>query len=197
MLAAITSELRTELQGRGVPYQVVYGPERVDQSVLARSHVVVQRDRQLGDSVDPAPAKHHNPHAIFVRWIGAMVTVYARSLESGATVAEHERIADMVADQIMLSLRVIVARRKSAMRFAGVPKLLSRDELEARELLTWPGVVYELRLAVGRGVRDAAYDGEGAVEKAAGADFGVSTTLDTSASPGANTDLPGATTRAS
>lgn len=191
MLAAITYQLREALEARGVPFPVVYGPQRLAQSVLADPHVVVERDRQQGDTVRPPTVVMRNPRLDHVRGVGAVVRVFAKSGDLGAKVEDHERVADHVLDQVLVALRAIVAARRTWWRIKSA-RLLSGAELEAREILGWPGVVYELRCEIDRGVTDANYAGEGRGEKSP---TDIKTSLDTSGSPGPSTSLPGATTR--
>lgn len=196
MLAAITYELRELLKARGVPYPVGYGPERSTQSVAVDSHIVVERDRERGDEFKPPPTSRYNPHLDHSRDIGAICRVFARSTLSGAGPEDHERVADTVVDQVAIVLRAIISRRRTfwAVRSA---KLMTAAEM-AYAGITWPGVVYELRFTVSRGVTDATFQGEIAGESTFGGAHGttVSTTLDTSDSPAGSNDLPSATTRA-
>lgn len=194
MLAAITDQLRDELQTRLVPLSVVYGPERTIQGSTARPHIVVERDRQQGDTFGAAPTHSRNPELVFRRGIGAVVRIFAESTVSGAGQANHERMADKVVNQILLALREIIIARKTDFRIKAA-RFLTVDEL-AEAGLTYPGVVYELRLEVDMGVTDMAYDDEAAGEAEYGDTWtSVSTTLDTSDSPEPTTDLPGASTR--
>ncbi len=195
MLAAITSQLREALVTRKVPYPLVYGPERLTQGSSVSSHIVVERDRQSGDTWQAAKTHSKNPQRIFARGIGGVVRIYAESTRRGASTEDHERIADQVVNQVMMALRVIVVARRSEMRIRS-SRLLTLDEL-AEAGLTYPGVVYELRLEIGMGVDDENYAAEAPAEATMGGEGGVSvvTTLDTSGSPEPTTDLPSASTR--
>jgi hypothetical protein len=196
MLSAICNELRAALQARGVPYDVVYGPERMAQSSLARTHIVLERDRTLGDAYLPPTTHTRNPRLDHVRRIGAVLTVYARSGEPGATIADHERLADHIVDQALVALRGIVAARRTLWDVTGA-RLLSAGESADRALEAWAGVVYEVKLAIDRGVADTPFDGAAAVERTMGGATGarIGTALNITGSPGTSTDLPGATTR--
>lgn len=196
MLAAITYQVRDALEARGVPYPVSYGPERTGQTSMADPHIVIERDRDQGDGINPATTNRRNPQLVFVRPIGAVFRVYARSTLPSAGPADHERVADKVVDQILVVLREIVAARKTFMRF-GSAGLLTAAALEELSLQTWSGVVYQVRFQVDRGVTTANYEGEIAAESEFGDSPGtsVSTTLDTDDSPEVNLDLPSATTR--
>ena len=195
MLAAIVSQLREALVARKVPYPLVYGPERLEQGSSVRPHIVVERDRQSGDTWQAAKTNNANPQRIFARGIGGVVRIFAQSTKRGAAVEDHERIADKLVNQTMMALREIVVARRSALSIKS-SRLLTLAEL-AEAGLTYPGAVYELRIEIGMGVDDENYAAETPAETTMGGEGGVSvtTTLDTSGSPEPTTDLPGAKTR--
>jgi hypothetical protein len=206
VLLSISYQLREDLQARGVPFDVVYGPERLGQTPLAASHIVLERDRATGDELLPVTAHRRNPRVDHVRGIGATLRVFARSTAAGAGPGDHERVADRVVDQCLISLRAIVAARRTQWRLRSA-KLLSADEAGERGLETWPGVIYEARFVIDRGVADAGWTEAETAAAAAGtatadeATFGgahgvsVATTLDTSDGPAGSDELPSATTR--
>lgn len=201
MLAAITDQLRAALEARGVPVKsipVIYGPESLGQTTLAQSHIVVERDRMAGDTWGPSRVPMRNPKQVFSVSVGAVCRIFARSSLSGARNQDHERIADTLAAQTMIALREIIIARKTLWQVTS-SKLLTKDEMSERDLQTWAGVVYEIRFSIDRAALDTDYAGEAAAEATAGGTdgFGVVTTLDTSTSTGAGTDLPDATTRVS
>lgn len=195
MLAAITAQLRDALQSRKVPHPVVYGPERLVQSSAVLPHIVIERDRQQGDTVGPPKTRSKNPQRVFVRGIGAVARVFCQSTLAGAGIEDHERDADKVINQLLVALRGIVLARKSDLRVSSSRFLTSAELAEAG--LTYPGVVYEMRFVVDMGVADGNYAAETAAESTFGGVGGttVSTTLDLTDSPEPTTDLPGATTR--
>ncbi len=153
MLLAMSYQLREAFKTRGVPYPLVYGPERPGQTVLAAPHLVLERDRENGDSIAPPVAHRRNPRVDHVRWIGSTLRVFARSTTAGAGPGDHEREADRVVDQAMMSLRAIVSARRTLWQIQSA-KLLTADEAGERGLETWPGAIYEVRFAVARGVAD-------------------------------------------
>lgn len=205
MLAAIAIQLGEMLADRGVPYPVVYGPERMSHGSATTPHVTVERSRALGDSTRPNKTIRDNPRVVFVRSIGAVCRVYARSTQSGAAPADHERVADAVVDQILVCLRTIAGGRRTIFESRD-GRFLSAVDLDERGLQAWAGVVYELPFTIARGVTDGVYAGESALaygttpaaaEATAGGEhgFGVAITLDVGESSGSSETLPGATTR--
>lgn len=196
MLLAICYQLREALTARGVPWDVVDGPERLGQTTTAIPHIVLERDRQTGDLYAPPTTDRRNPRLDHVRWIGAVLRVFAKSSVASARPMDHEREADLIVDQCMVALRGIVSARKTLWQI-GSAKLLTADEANERGLESWPGVIYEVRFAVARGVTDAPFDGTTASEATFGGAHGVgtSTTLDLSDGPDGSEELPSATTR--
>jgi len=196
MLYTITQELKTALAAKGCPVPVVYGPER--SGGLIGQRIVVERDRQSGDQFTGPRSQQRNPGLVDVRAIGSVLRVYAQSGVAGANVWDHERVADQVIDLVTVALRRIVSARKTLWRI-GAAKLLSSDELELRGLKTWPGVVYELRFQIDRGVFDYTWTGDAKPEATMGGTGGVTVTAPTvtitgGAGTAVPTALPAATT---
>ena len=210
MLYAISIQLGEALAARKVPYRVTYGPEPIPQGITS-PHIVILRDRKTGDHVT-APRQTSaqttltapNPHVVMNRFLGATCRVFAKSTKASAIVADHERIADQVIDQVLVALRSIVNARRNTWTL-GAGHLLTDDEIKALGLEAWPGGVYEQAFSIDRGVTDRPYAGEstaahGEPTKADEAIMGtdvttVATTIDDSESPGVSTTLPDATTR--
>lgn len=158
MLYEISKEVSTELAAQGCPVPVVYGPERQGATGVAitTSRIVFERDRSGGDSSGPGRGRTVNPKMLYTRNVGAVCRVFAQSTESGARVQDHERLADLVWDKVEVALYKVIAKRKDAWRVAS-SKLLSAEELAMRGLEVWPGVVYEVRFTVSRGVYDTTW----------------------------------------
>lgn len=195
MLPNVTAEISTAMVAKGAPYPVVYGPLRTAPGVNSPSQIVVQRDRQRGDTVETAPSHRHNPRLVFKRAIGGLVHIFAHSRAPGASVGDHERVADKLVDQLLVAILKVSQARIQPFRVTE-SRLMSAQELEEQALTTWPGVVYLMRFQIDRGVTDADWSGEGAGEATFGdGGAGIGTTIDTSSGPAAQTDLPSATTR--
>ena len=208
MLLAISYQLRTALTAAGVPYPVVYGPEQLGQTVMAKPHIVLERDRQSGDALRPPTTHRRNPRLDHVRAIGATLRVFARSTTAAPGPGDHEREADRIVDQCLVALRGIVSARRTMWELRSA-KLLTVEEAEAIGLETWPGVIYEVRFAVDRGVTALGWAEAAAAAGAAGTNAadeslgfggahgpGTETTVDTDDSPGGPGGiLPGSTTR--
>lgn len=179
MIYELQKELAAELEARGVPYPVLYGPESAQTTTPAvRSRIVLERDRKQGDRFDGPRSVHVNHQLSAVRAIGCVLRIYAASTAAGARVQDHERLADALLDRVTVALRKCVNVRKTLHRITAA-KLLDGDELELRGLATWPGVVYELRFEIDRGVFDRDWDGSAAPEAAIGGQDGVVITSST------------------
>jgi hypothetical protein len=172
MLYEISKELSSALSVVGCPLRVVYGPEPKTTG-LTDSRIVIERDRKAGDQFTGPRSQQRNPKLIDVRAIGCVLRVYAQSTLAGASVYDHERIADQAIDQIDVAMRTIINTRKTMWRVTSA-KLLSADELQLQGLTVWPGVVYEMKFQVDRGVLRTTWAGEAADEATMGGEGGVS-----------------------
>jgi hypothetical protein len=196
MLAAITDQLRDKLSDRGVPYKVFYGPERLTPGSLAQSHIVVFRDRAGGDTYLGAQNNQQNPPVVNSQTIRGRIRIFAHSTLTSANVWDHERVADRVADQVVIALRVILVERKNPEKIVS-GRLLTSAELGETGQQRWPGVVYEIRFGFNRAIFDVNYADEAAGEATFGSP-GIKTVgndMETDTSQTLNPDLPSATTR--
>lgn len=172
MMHSITLEVGAELRARGVPFAVVYGPERMGTTVTSAPRIVIERDRKAGDGVGPARSVHTNPHMRAVRAIGCVARIFGKSNAAGAGVQDHEAIADQLVDKVLVALDKVVRSNQTLWRPVS-GKFLTAEDLAARGLTTWPGVVYELQFTVDRGVFDTDFAGEAAPETSLGGVDGV------------------------
>jgi len=172
----IHKEVATELKAQGCPLPVVYGPERQGLgAALPASRIVFERDRSRGDVAKPGKARTSNPRMVAARAMGAVCRIYAQSTLTGAAGHDHERLADQAVDLVTVALHKVIGRRQTEWAISSA-KLLSREELALRGLEVWPGVVYEMRFAVDRGVFDATWAGEAVEELPVADDLIVSKT---------------------
>lgn len=154
MIHEIAKELDAKLKAKGVPVRVVTGPERTD-GQAQRERIVLERDRDSGDSFGPVRSQHGNPKARMTRTVGCLMRIYAQSTSAGAAVYEHERRAETILDRIVCSLDdVIRGDRKSSWALRD-GKFTSPTDLQQSQ--TWSGALYELRFSVDRSVFDRAW----------------------------------------
>jgi len=163
MLHAISLELAPALKARGVPFPVVYGPERLDVMSVGKTRIVLERDRGGGDSVGAGRARTRNPRLILTRGIGFVLRVFAQSTESGAGVWNHERLADSIVDKVLVCLTGIIEERRTLWRIAS-SGLVPAIELSQVGLERWPGVVYQITGSIDRGVADTSWSDAAAPE---------------------------------
>lgn len=195
----LTQALRAELIARKVPYELVYGPEHMTQGPRSRSHIVLKRDDQAGDGWGPPKSRTTtNPTYRYTRMIGFVLLVFVESTKAGASVEDHEDVADAVVNQLGLALQTIMHEQRSQWR-PRTSRFLTAAELEEANLSAWPGRVYMLPFEIDQGIYDTGWDLDEAYEAEAGGDdgFATSTTLDTSGETFGPSGLPGATTRKS
>lgn len=177
--------LRTALKAKGVPFECVYGPQQVPDTVGA-TRIEMFRDYESGETLNASRAVHRNPRMVRTRLTPAVVRIFARSTIKGAQRHDHERLADRLADLCLVALHDIAREQR-------VPMNVQRAGLVADATTDgWAGVVYELRLTIERGVFDLTYQGAAANEASLTAASGR-TDVDIDG-PGAPDGLPGATT---
>lgn len=163
MIKGIAIRVQDELKAKGVPFGLVYGPERQASTPSSPSRIVIERDRKAGDGFGPARSVHTNPRMRAVRAIGCVARIFAKSNKAGADVGDHEGVCDAVVDKVTIALDKVIRSDQTLWTIVS-GKLLNQEELAARDLTTWPGVVYELAFTIDRGVFDTDYAGEAASE---------------------------------
>lgn len=192
MIYEITKEIATELIAKGYPFPVVYGPER-GSVAFTHPRIVIERDRQGSDPTKAPKARTPNPKMMFVRGIACVCRIFAKSNLPGAGVHDHERQADQAADKLTIALFRAIRLRFTECEIQPA-KLMSASDLKFEGLESWPGVVYEIKFSVDRGVFDTNWVGEKAPETVLTAEnFGNTTVLITGSTAGNNV-MPTATT---
>lgn len=173
ILYGITLELAAALKAVGVPYPVVYGPERTIPTTPAQvTRIVVERDRGGSDEIQGARANHTNPRLHGVTGLASRLRIYATSTRPHAAIQDHEGIADELRSKARVHLDKII--RGNETLWAPVSaRFLTQAELDAEGLTTWPGVVYELKFTVDVGDFDTNFAGEAADEIEIGGPDGV------------------------
>lgn len=193
MIYEISREVAAELVTRGCPLPVVYGPERVNAGALTRSRIVFERDRQGGDAVKAPPSRVQRTATVnstptrapivLARALGVIVRVWASSTVAGAAVQDHEAEAEAAADQVLVALRKAIAVRHTLWGVTSARYLdaasLAAAGIRVDGLESWPGVVYELRLTIDRGVFDSVWSGAGAETVTLGTEAGQVPTVST------------------
>lgn len=159
MLYALARIAETELQLRGCPVRVMYGPERMQDTALTDTRIVFQRSRRARDRISSPSSSKLNPSRRAERELDALVQVIARSSLDGAQLHDHEELADQIVDMLIVVLQIAAARSKTTVALNG-GSFLSTQALALEGMESWPGVVYELTFSVQRGVFDRSWAGD-------------------------------------
>lgn len=158
MIYEMGRSLEALMRARNFPVAVVYGPDGLDRIVGANTHVlVVERDREAGDTVGPARGAQRNARRLFTFAIGVRVTVFARSQIPGAHLGDHERECERIVRGLLASLHRWAASERAAPLEFGPCGMV---EIEGYEKL--PGCKYALQFRVPTGLEDLAYTHEAA-----------------------------------
>lgn len=165
MLYELTQELRARLAGKGVPFTVIYGPER-GEGAFAHERIVIDELAE-GDAFGAAVAGPRGPNGSrMTSTIGAVARIYAQSHVTGAAVHDHRRRARAALDAVLVALDDLLrgSRRNGWSPTAG--RFLLPADLADSE--TWPGAVYELRFELSRSVLALAWPASEGADGATG-----------------------------
>ena len=168
MIYRMTRDLETLLQERKFPVRVAFGPERTTRDASFDSGIVIERDRGASDSFDVAHGQHVNPRRSSSRYLATKATIYARSSLPGAHEGDNEDLCEQYLDALITALRDWSIQAVNAEVQITDDRYSDDPEFEA-----WPGVVYELKFRVPRGVSKRDFSGFGRPE---GSPAGVVTT---------------------
>ena len=159
MIRQMSRELTELLIARKYPLHVEFGPERTTRDAPYASVIVVERDLAASDSFEPPRGAHTNPRKKSARYLSAVATIYASSALAGAMPGEHEDLAEIYIDAFLTALSdwAILAIHEECQITDG--RYVVPEGFEA-----WPGVVYQLKFRVPRGVYKRDYDGLGRPE---------------------------------
>lgn len=154
LIYEVSRELGLRLKARKYPFRVHYGPERTNRESNASPVILVCRDRADGEDIQPAVGQQANGRKIATRLQGVEIKIYAQSSLPHATLQEHEELADYLVDAVLVSLYEIAAAEKMGTLEFTEARFMYSNELvtEKGEPEHWPGVVFLLRLKIGRGV---------------------------------------------
>ncbi len=163
MLYEFHKEIAALLAAKGQPAAVRFGPERVSCERFPGQVIVIEHD-EAGDQLAPPAGFSRNPRRVADRMIGAQATIYARSSLPAAHRGDHERECEKVIDAFTVALVAwgvnVVKSPKgapvSSMRYVK-PKASDGSELSPE---VWPGVAYEIKFRVPRGVFERTFVAE-------------------------------------
>lgn len=157
MIYEFSKDVQGFLAEKKYPVRVVFGPERITRERYSFGHaIVIEHDPDAGDQVSAPPAAVRNPRLVRKRVLGAKATIYARSSLPNAHRGDHERECEKIVDALIAAFYRWGAEGKVGdlpITKAGFIKPPEGPEV-------WPGVAYEIRFGLPRGVYDREYVGE-------------------------------------
>lgn len=157
MLYEISRELDAALQLQGVPFRVVYGPERAP-AATSLGRIVIDHGGERVDTFEPAKGTKPVDKSRGVRRQGAKLRIYAQNTSSGARVTDHRRLAEHVLDRVFCELDILIQRRRNAWAMGSGGFLLPEDLAQSE---TWPGAIYEASFWVDRALTRVDWTGAG------------------------------------
>jgi hypothetical protein len=163
MLYEFHKEIAALLARKGQPAAVRFGPERVSRAKFPGQVIVIEHD-ESGDQLAAPQGISRNPRKVFDRMIGAQATIYARSSLPNAHRGDHERECEKIVDAFTVALyswAVTVVKSPKSAPISGMRYIKPKD-VDGSEITpeVWPGVVYEIKFRVARGVYDRTYTAE-------------------------------------
>lgn len=162
MLYEFCKDIRGFLAAKKYPVAVRHGPERITRETCREGHAVVfERDTDSGDQLTPPAARNGGPgEPPFLRAVvlGCKATIYARSVLPNAHRGDHERECEKIRDAVICAMyKWGVAGRVGDLPISKMGYVPAKPE-EGPEV--WPGLRYEIRFGLPRGVYDREYVGE-------------------------------------
>lgn len=171
MIYEIAREVATAMASRGFPFRVEYGPPRVAgiASPGAGGRIIIMRDRETPDAFEASRGLTRGGGSgtwpTGNRLQACVARVEMRSTAAGAGIHDHERLCESAVDMLWTALADALRGRNNELRIAG-GRYLDQAALQALGLEQWPGVVYELRFSVSRGVEARTFEGDAPMETA-------------------------------
>lgn len=164
MIFAIREGVRTYLRDHLFPVDVTIGATNTDAHGAARfrHRVVLDRDRQGGDTLREPIGSKGNPRRVMTRMVGYTATIYALAPTPGALPWEHENEVDKIADAVLIALRDWVVTEGAAVLEITSARMLTPDEMQGSQ--TAPSAGYQMQFKIGRSVDRRDYDGAGETE---------------------------------
>lgn len=157
MIFQMSLDIAVTLAARKFPFNVIYAPESTERKGYINA-ITIERDRSGGDKVVGNQANKQNPKAEAIRLLGVVARVYAVSQLDGSMINNHENLCDQVVDALVIEVLKWGTAAKVGRPTFTSSRYLTAEERNTEE--TWPGVVYELRFAMPRGIRDITFEKE-------------------------------------
>lgn len=170
MLYGVSRLLEAALKAQGVPFPVVFGPERGNPVTAAHGRIVIEHGGPGADNIRPPLATHRNPTVHFNRIQGAFLRIFARSNLANAQWHDHTELAEAVLGHVLAELDVIVRGGRNNLSFAAGGFVQLDDSAGSN---TWPGAIYELPFGIDRAIERRTWAGGKAGEVTIGTDVTI------------------------
>lgn len=154
---ALADDVAARLRARRFPVAVLYGPEALEREGYQGPTIVIARDDTGGDTFRAPAGAQRNARNVWERGLALIVGVFAASTLPGARREDHEALADILTDASLVALYEACKASRLAAPELGGGRFLRAEERAGVQ--TWPGVVYEYRAVVSRGVYAFTWDG--------------------------------------
>lgn len=162
-----TDGIASRLAAAKFQFPIVYGPEPFERGSFATT-IRFARDDAGTDVIEAPPGFKVNPRKHAARYLAAVCEIYAQSNVPGAIVADHEDLAEQIVDAVIVALNRWADEAKTAIRYGEMRYLRPEDLPVGPAFERWPGRVYRIKFAVGRGVMARDFLGAAKPESALG-----------------------------
>lgn len=153
MILAIAEGIRDHMLARGYPVRVLI--DDAHPAVVRVSHtIVIERDRE-SDERFAVVGSARNPGRIYARYVGYVISAYAREPRAGAPRWEHDAECDRIVDGALVALRDwCVSTGAGEPEIVG-GRMLPHETVDSAAPLSG----YRVQVRVGRSVSRRDYDG--------------------------------------
>lgn len=159
----LSEAVKTDLARREYPVEVIYGRERLGKRTdYSGLPVLFRRDTNTSDALGPPLGAASNPPKVYTLQAAHEILIYAQATDAGAREEEHEAIAEVVRDAVLVAVREWCVSQHRGEPIWTEGRFLSSDEMAKEEIAT--GAVYRLKLQVRRSVRKVTWAGVGLPE---------------------------------
>lgn len=155
MIYELHRDVQATLQSRGYPVHMVYGSAFAETEKYPYM-VRFERDREGQDTVGAPRGAQKNPRKLATRTLAGLVTMWARSSERNAHVGEHEAEAEKLVDAVIAAMLDWKTEGRVTLQFGAGSYQKSSDR---EDTVVWPGVRYEQKFTVTRGLLVRNYAG--------------------------------------